>query len=111
MVHRGTEAAARVSTIGLLAAGSAPRVIAPADGTVIAPDPDIPPSRQSMLVRADAPQATRVCLKLNSQTLAPCGVREALIPLPAPGRHQVRIESVDGSLLAQSTIDVRGVPR
>ena len=100
-----------VTTISLPIAEAAPRVILPADGTVIAPDPDIPASRQSMLVRAAAPQANRVCLKLGTEPMAPCGVREALIRLPSPGRHQIRLEGADGALLAQATIEVRGVPR
>jgi penicillin-binding protein 1C len=105
----GTEAPTK--TISLPVAETTPRLIAPADGTVIAPDPDIPAARQSMLVRAEVSQATRACLRMNAQAIAACGVREALIPLPPPGRHQVRLEAADGSLLAQSTIEVRGVPR
>ena len=110
----GTESSANrtsVTTISMPTAEAAPRVVAPADGTVIAPDPDIPASRQSMLVRVDAPQATRVCLKLGAQSLAPCGVREAMVKLPPPGRHQIRLETVDGALLAQASVEVRGVPR
>ena len=98
-------------TIAMPTSEAAPRVVAPADGTVIAPDPDIPAARQSMLVRADAPQAMRVCLKLGTQSLAPCGVREAMVRLPSPGRHQIRLETVDGTLLAQASVEVRGVPR
>ena len=90
---------------------AAARILSPADGTVIAPDPDIPASRQSMLVRVDAPQATRVCLKLAGLPLARCGVREVLIALPPPGKHQIRMESADGVLLAQASVEVRGVPR
>ena len=107
----GTEASTKITTISLPTAEAAPRVVSPADGTVIAPDPDIPSARQSMLVRADAPQATRVCLKLGDRALAPCGVREAMVKLPAPGRHQIRLETADGALLAQATVEVRGVPR
>ena len=107
----GTESSAKVLTISMPTAEAAARVVAPADGSVIAPDPDIPVSRQSMLVRADAPQATRVCLKLGAQSLAPCGTREAMVRLPAPGRHQIRLETVDGVLLAQASVEVRGVPR
>ncbi|HVG05157.1 MAG TPA: penicillin-binding transpeptidase domain-containing protein, partial [Burkholderiaceae bacterium] len=107
----GTESDAKVTTIRMPTTEVAPRVLAPADGTVIAPDPDIPAARQSMLVRAEAPQATRVCLKLGAQPLAPCGVREAMARLPAPGRHQIRLETADGTLLTQSTVEVRGVPR
>ena len=92
-------------------AEAAPRILAPPDGTVIAPDPDIPAARQSMLVRAEAPLATRVCLKLEGRPLARCGVREVLIALPPPGRHQIRLESSDGVLLAQASVEVRGVPR
>ena len=107
----GTEASTKVTTISLPVAEEAPRLLAPADGTAIAPDPDIPPARQSMLVRAEAPTATRVCLKLDARPVAPCGVREALVPLPAPGRHQIRLERDDGSVLATASFEVRGVPR
>ena len=107
----GTESSTKITTISMPTTEAAPRVLAPVDGTVIAPDPDIPAARQSMLVRADAPQATRVCLKLGARPLAPCGVREAMIRLPEPGRHQIRLETVDGALLAQATVEVRGVPR
>lgn len=61
-----------------------------------------------MLVWAEAP---RVCLKPGDHALAPCGVREALVKLPAPGRHQVRLETAEGALLTQATIEIRGVPR
>ena len=107
----GTESRAKITTITMPTAKAAPRVVAPADGTVIAPDPDIPVARQSMLVRADAPHATRVCLKLGERPLAPCGVREAMVRLPAPGRHLIRVETIDGNLLAQASVEVRGVPR
>ena len=107
----GTESTTKITTISLPTTDFLPRVTLPADGTVIAPDPDIPAARQSMLVRVEAPQATRVCLKLGAQSLAPCGIREAMVKLPAPGRHQIRLETTDGALLAQSTVEVRGVPR
>ncbi|MEP6608418.1 MAG: penicillin-binding protein 1C [Burkholderiaceae bacterium] len=107
----GTQASAKITTISMPTAEAAPRVVSPADGTVIAPDPDIPAARQSMLVRAEAPQSTRVCLKLGANALAPCGVREALVKLPSPGRHQIRLETDAGTLLAQATVEVRGVPR
>jgi penicillin-binding protein 1C len=106
-----TESITSVTAISSPIAEVAPRVLAPAEGTVIAPDPDIPASRQSMLVRADAPQATRVCLKLGVESLAPCGVREVMVRLPEPGRHQIRLETVNGALLAQASLEVRAVPR
>lgn len=82
----GTESSTKITTISMPTAEAGPRVLSPADGTVIAPDPDIPAARQSMLVRAEAPQAMRMCLKLGARSLAPCGVREALVKLTAPGR-------------------------
>jgi len=111
----GTESSAEstsnFTTISMPTAEAVTRIVAPADGTVIAPDPDIPAARQSLLVRADAPHATRVCLKLGAQLLAPCGVREAMVKLPAPGRYQIRLETTEGALLAQASVEVRGVPR
>ncbi len=107
----GTESSTKITTISIPTTQAAPRLLSPADGTVIAPDPDIPASRQSMLVRAEAPQSFNVCLKLGNRTIAACGVKEALIKLPAPGRHQVRLETAEGALLAQVSVEVRGVPR
>ena len=92
-------------------AEAAPRVVAPADGTVIAPDPDIPASRQSMLVRVDAPQATRVCLKLGARSLAPCGVREAMVGCRRPAVIRSGWKLSTARLLAQASVEVRGVPR
>ena len=108
---RGTQSNAKITTVSIPTADAATRVVAPADGTVIAPDPDIPAARQSMLVRVEAPLTKQVCMKLGAQSIAPCGVREALVRLPAPGRHQIRLETVDGALLAQAAVEVRGVPR
>ena len=107
----GTQSNAKITTISIPTAELAPRVVAPADGTVIAPDPDIPAARQSMLVRVEAPLTKHVCMKLGAQSIAPCGAREALVKLPAPGRHQIRLETADGALLAQASVEVRGVPR
>jgi len=107
----GTESSTKITTISIPTAQATPRLLSPADGTVIAPDPDIPATRQSMLVRADALQSVNVCLKLGDRAIAACGVREALIKLPAPGRHQVKLEAADGSLLAEATVEIRGVPR
>ena len=105
------ESPTSVTTISMPTTEVAPRIVAPADGTVIAPDPDIPAGRQLMLVRVEAPLTKRVCMKLGAESIAPCGVREALVKLPAPGRHQIRLEVSDGGLLAQASVEVRGVPR
>ena len=87
----GTESSTKITTISMPTTEAAPRVLAPVDG--IRPRPTRHSGSAPIDVgAADAPQATRVCLKLGARPLAPCGVREAMIRLPEPGRHQIRLE-------------------
>ncbi|MBX3668079.1 MAG: penicillin-binding protein 1C [Rhodocyclaceae bacterium] len=83
-----------------------PRLLAPADGSVIAPDPDIPRARQSLLVHASVPGA---CLRLDGVPLARCGVSRLFVPLPAPGRHRIELLDAAGKPLDTHGIEVRPI--
>lgn len=85
------------------ASAAAPaRITAPASGTVIALDPDIPPARQRLQFTAtrDAVQ-----WRLDGKPLG----RGARVPwLPWPGRHVVQITDAQGTVLDEVRLEVRG---
>ena len=80
----------------------AARITSPASGTVIALDPDIPPTRQRLQFTAtrDAVQ-----WRLDGKPLG----RGARVPwLPWPGRHVVQITDARGTVLDEVRLEVRG---
>ena len=95
--------AARAPAAPASASVAAPaRITAPASGTVIALDPDIPPARQRLQFTAtrDAVQ-----WRLDGKPLG----RGARVPwLPWPGRHVVQITDAQGTVLDEVRLEVRG---
>ncbi len=95
--------AARAPAAPASASVAAPaRITAPASGTVIALDPDIPPARQRLQFTAtrDAVQ-----WRLDGKPLG----RGARVPwLPWPGRHVVQITDAQGQVLDEVRLEVRG---
>jgi len=85
-----------------------PRLLLPADRTVIAPDPDIPASRQRLQLTSSAGAGT--CLRLDGAAAAPCGTTEAAVSLPAPGMHQVTLHDPTGRELDRIRFDVKPLP-
>ena len=83
------------------------RIRAPADGAVLAVDPDIPPASQWLVFEADgAPPDARWVL--DGQGLGSAG--EPLRWAPVPGRHRLTLES-GGVALDAVAFRVRpGVP-
>lgn len=82
---------------------SAARITAPQNGTILALDPDIPPARQRMPLRAEGGEHLRWFI--GEQEVGR-GTRAAW--LPRPGRHVVQLRGTDGSVLDQRRIEVRG---
>ncbi|MFA9440982.1 penicillin-binding protein 1C, partial [Uliginosibacterium sp. sgz301328] len=106
----GTEPAdAGAQRVPMQITAGRPRLIAPPDGAIVAPDPDIPQRRQSMLIQAASPAPA--CLKVNGKQLAPCGTHSTMLPLPAPGTHKVQLMSPDGKALDEHTFTVRAIAR
>lgn len=83
-------------------AGLPPRITAPAQGTIIALDPDIPPARQRLQFTATG---NAVQWRLDGKTLGR-GPRVAW--LPWPGRHVVQLTDAQGKVLDEIRIEVRG---
>jgi penicillin-binding protein 1C len=84
------------------AAQSAPRITAPADGTILALDPDIPPDRQR--VRFEA-QGHGVQWRIDGKPLARGSSAQWL---PWPGRHRVQLIDTRGQVADEIRLEVRG---
>ncbi len=80
----------------------ATRITAPADGTILALDPDIPPARQRVRFTADAPGARWL---LDGK---PLGSGPTVQWLPWPGRHRVALVDAGGQTLDEIRLEVRG---
>lgn len=86
--------------------GSAPlatRITAPADGTILALDPDIPPQRQRLALRAEG--ARDLQWRVDGKPLAR-GAEAAW--LPWPGRHVLQLADGSGKVVDQVRVEVRG---
>ncbi|MCZ8132540.1 MAG: penicillin-binding protein 1C [Steroidobacteraceae bacterium] len=79
------------------------RIVAPADGTIVALDPDIPPHLQRVPLLAEPANAGR--WRVNGRPLA-----EAAFWSPVGGRHRIELVDAAGRPLAAVTISVRGAP-
>jgi len=87
------------------AAGSgmaAARITAPADGTILALDPDIPPERQRVRFEATG-RAVR--WRMDGK---PFSRENSVKWLPWPGRHVVQLTDAQGTVLDEIRLEVRG---
>ncbi|MBP0621911.1 penicillin-binding protein 1C [Cupriavidus consociatus] len=90
------------------AASTAPAIANPANGTVFALDPDMPPASQRVWFQAEgvAGQSARaVSWRMDGKTL---GRGAEVAWLPWPGRHQVELLDAAGKVVDRIGIEVRG---
>lgn len=84
-----------------------PRISAPADGTIVALDPDIPPQRQRLVFEAEGGAAGQALQWRIDGRMAGQGAR--LPWLPWPGRHVVQlVDARQGNVLDELRLEVRG---
>ncbi|UCV00461.1 penicillin-binding protein 1C [Acidovorax radicis] len=104
--QKGSKTAARSAaepaTSAATAAASVARITAPAQGTVIALDPDIPPARQRLQFSATG---ASLLWRMDGK---PLGRGPRVAWLPWPGRHVVQITDAGGRVLDEIRIEVRG---
>jgi penicillin-binding protein 1C len=83
------------------------RITAPQDGTILALDPDIPPTRQRLVLAAEAGSAAPGALRwwIGPREI---GRGERAQWLPWPGRHVVQLRNASGQVLEERRIEVRG---
>jgi penicillin-binding protein 1C len=94
----------------LFAPGAAPpggrddgaRITAPADGTIIALDPDIPPARQRVRFEAEG---RGLQWRVDGRAFA---LGDRALWLPWPGRHVVELADARGQVLDRIRLEVRG---
>jgi penicillin-binding protein 1C len=84
------------------AAQGAPRITAPADGTILALDPDIPPNRQRVRFEAEG---RGVQWRIDGKPFARGASAQWL---PWPGRHRVQLIDARGQVADEIRLEVRG---
>jgi penicillin-binding protein 1C len=99
------ETAGGTRTVAALPASALPRIESPANGVIIAIDPDIPAQFQRVLIEVHGAQP-RMRLKLNGQVLGPA-IRQRLWA-PRAGRYQLTLEDAAGQPLDRVLFAVRG---
>ncbi len=83
-----------------------PRIISPANGAILAVDPDIPAGRQRVAVRvAGAHPGAR----LRVDDGVPMSAGDAQLWLPSPGHHVLRLIGTGGGELDVVKVTVRGI--
>lgn len=82
-------------------------LIAPPDSAIIAPDPDIPQSRQALLLQSGG--TGKSCMLLDNHPVGACGKTKALVALPLPGKHALTLTDTHGKLLDKHVFEVRGL--
>jgi penicillin-binding protein 1C len=80
------------------------RIVTPANGMVIASDPDIPPSHQKVLITAEGATA-QMQLTLNGEKLASAG--KSVLWTPQPGAHRLELQDANGRLVDRILFTVR----
>jgi len=98
----GTEQALFALDTATTATDTGGRITAPADGSIIAIDPDIPPNRQRVRFEAEG---HALQWRIDGKPLAR-GHRVQW--LPWPGRHLVELTDAEGKVLDRLRIEVRG---
>lgn len=101
-------AVARVRVGSAPASDGTPAIASPADGTIFALDPDIPPNAQRVWFHADGltgHTARAVRWRMDGK---PLGQGGQVAWLPWPGRHRVELVDAAGRVVDRIGIEVRG---
>lgn len=86
-----------------------PRIVSPAQNTVLAFDPDMPPSHQRLQLRVSGKVevAGQLTWWING---SPVGVGREVLWFPRPGFHTVELQDEQGKVLDQVSLQVRNLP-
>jgi len=99
---QGTEQPLFALDTGMAADAVAARITAPADGTIIALDPDIPPLRQRVRFESEG---RGVQWRIDGKFFARGNSAQWL---PWPGRHVIELVDAGGKVVDQRKLEVRG---
>ena len=100
---KGTE----MAVIRTASASALARIVYPANGSIIALDPDIPPVRQRIPMRLSAPPNRDWSWRIDRQLLGMASSK--LFWLPQPGRHQLTLENGRGEIVDKVNFEVRAL--
>ncbi|HJW23626.1 MAG TPA: penicillin-binding protein 1C [Rhodocyclaceae bacterium] len=89
------------------AARSLARIAYPAEGTVVALDPDIPPARQRLPLRLSVAADKGWRWRLDGRLLGPAAGQ--VLWIPQPGRHRLSLEDAGGREVDVVAFEVRGL--
>ncbi|WP_211946232.1 penicillin-binding protein 1C [Cupriavidus yeoncheonensis] len=101
-------ALARVSVGTSSARSGVPAIANPADGTIFALDPDMPPSAQRVWFHAEGVSGQTARMVSWRMDGKPLGRGGEVAWLPWPGRHQVELLDAAGKVVHRIGIEVRG---
>ena len=105
---KSTQKGAKNAVFGSSGASSNARITAPANGTIIALDPDIPPNRQRLHFAAESGGAGQKLTWKISSHAKPFAQGPTAQWLPWPGKHRVELLDAQGRMLDGVMIEVRG---
>jgi penicillin-binding protein 1C len=100
-------AGSEMSVVRAAAGQALARIAYPAEGSIIALDPDIPPQRQRVPLRLSAPAAPGTTWRLDERPLGPAARAQAW--LPQPGRHRLVLADARGTALDSVSFEVRAL--
>ncbi|UCV13204.1 penicillin-binding protein 1C [Dechloromonas denitrificans] len=83
------------------------RIAYPAEGSIIALDPDIPPQHQRIPLRLSAPAGNHWRWQLDAQPLGPADRLKHW--LPQPGKHRLTLHDAQNALIDSVTFEVRAL--
>jgi penicillin-binding protein 1C len=97
--------AALENTVAASAHGSVARLENPANGMIIALDPDVPPANQRVPISVQGARA-HMTLKLNDRSLG--AAKELQLWTPQPGSYRLTLEDEEGRVVDRILFTVRG---
>ncbi|MEY4754996.1 MAG: hypothetical protein RJA44_2671, partial [Pseudomonadota bacterium] len=83
------------------------RIVAPADGSILALDPDIPPGRQRIALQLSGPAGAGWQWRIDAQPLGPANRPQRW--LLQPGRHELALLDAGGAVLQSVRFEVRAL--
>ena len=100
-------ASTETSIVRAASSGALARISYPAEGSIIALDPDIPPQRQRVPLRLSAPGSTGWNWRIDNKPVARAD--DKTLWLPQPGKHKLTLENNKGEVLDSVNFEVRAM--
>jgi len=100
-------AGTQTSVVRAASSSALARISYPAEGSIIALDPDIPPQRQRVPLRLSAPAGAGWNWRIDSKTVARADGKT--LWLPQPGKHKLTLENSQGEVLDDVAFEVRAM--